>query len=258
MDNFKIKNEFLLRNFTNFPEADLINDESELEVLNKLIETLSILKQTKLLTLLIFLIFLISLYFLLKEYPDIPWMIVSSIIGILIGILLQSEIDTLNSKFGNLSFKLYDLNYLREKGPLFLLNPHLWIESITIAFIISSGTLITGKVLDSITGTTYNKQKEIVALRLANICSGILGGIPIAGLPARTILNIKSGCTNKISNLFCSVVILLISAFMLKYMGFMPLAIIAAQVVITAIRMIMLKLLKVFMRKIKEIFTMLF
>jgi len=258
LNNMKFKrflNQFdTIKNFTSLPEADLTNEESEINVLNKLVDSFSFIKNAKLSCFLVFLITFHSLYLLLKYYPEKPWMIISSIAGILIGFFLKGKIDTLHSKFGNLTLNLFDISYLQEKGFYFFFNLHMLIESITIAFIISLGTLINAKAADSITNTRFNKQKEITALSLSNVLTGIFGGFPVAGLPARTILNIKSGCTNKISNMYCSFVILLICLLILQYMSFLPLSVIAGQVVVTAIRMINFNALENFYIKDKNCF----
>jgi SulP family sulfate permease len=78
----------------------------------------------------------------------------------------------------------------------------------------------------------------MLGLGLANIVCGLTGGIPATAALARTTLNIKSGCTNKISSGINSVFIILISFMFLKYFKFMPLAVVAAILTVVGVKMI--------------------
>jgi len=211
--------------------------ENEDNLLNKLIDHLGYLGEMKTSSFFIFLLFFISLYFLLKKYPTIPWMIIMAIVGVLFGFFFKN-LDTLKTKFGDLSFVLMDFNYLKFKPIYLLIDIRLWIDAIPIAFVVNLETLISAKIADSMTNTRFHKKRELMALFASNFISGLLGGFPVSGALARTALNIKSGATHKYSAGIGSVVMLFLSAIFMPLISYLPLPVVGAQVCIVAIRMI--------------------
>jgi SulP family sulfate permease len=187
-------------------------------------------------TFLLFLIFSIMLFVLIRIAPNIPGAIIVSPIGILIGYLstqkiIPVELQTLQTKFANLQPKLFELTN-------FVFSPKLIIPAMTVALISMLETMISARIADGMTKTKHNKNKELLGLGLANIACGLTGGIPATAALARTTLNIKSGCTSKISSGINSVFIILISFMFLKYFKFMPLAVVAAILTVVGIKMI--------------------
>jgi SulP family sulfate permease len=88
------------------------------------------------------------------------------------------------------------------------------------------------------TKTKHDKRKELIGLSLANIASGVMGGIPATAALARTSLNIKTGADSQVSARISSVSIAIISIFLLTTFRYIPLSVIAAILVFVAYRMI--------------------
>lgn len=179
---------------------------------------------------------LVLLLILMKKIPHIPGAIIISPIGILIGYLSSSNliplhIQTLESKFADLSPQLFIM-------PSLSFAPALLLPSITIAIIAILETIISGRIADGITKTKHNANKELLGLSLANIGSGLAGGIPATAALARTTLNIRSGCTDKMAASISSISIIIISLLLLTYFKYMPLALIASILTVVGLRMI--------------------
>ena len=66
-------------------------------------------------------------------------------------------------------------------------------SALSISFVALLETLISAKIADTMTKTTFNQRKEVFGLGLANIVTGIVGGIPATAALARTALNINTG-----------------------------------------------------------------
>lgn len=188
--------------------------------------------------LLIYLLFVISLYILISKYPLIPWMIISAVIGIIVG-MSGVQVETLMSKFGDLKMYFYDFRYVTQPPTLlFLINPRLYVDVIPIAFIAILETLISAKIADTMTGTRFKKQKEMRGLAISNILCGIVGGIPVTAALARTALNIKSGGNHKLAAFINSIILFFLGFFFIKFFKYLPMCVVAAQVSIVAIRMV--------------------
>ncbi len=204
-----------------------------------LIESLSHIGNASLFTFAIFLIFLALLFIIRKVLPKIPGAIILTPIGILLGYLSVSgilgiKLLTLGEKFQDLSFKLFE-------ATTFNFSTEIIVPALTVALIAILETMISAKIADGMTKTKHSKRKEMLGLGLANIASGLAGGIPATAALARTSLNIKTGATHKISATISSVFVVVLSSIMFVYFRFIPLAVIAAILVFVAINMIELE-----------------
>jgi len=189
----------------------------------------------------IFLVFLAGLFAFLKFLPKVPGAIVLAPVGILFGYLgtiglLPSYllVQTLGSKYPEIQGKLFEM-------PKFFFDNSLLAAAGTVAFVAILETMISAKIADGMTKTKHDKRKEMFGLGAANIVSGLMGGIPATAALARTSLNIKSGATDKMSATISSIAIGLISVVFLTYFSYIPLAVVAAILVFTAVRMVEMK-----------------
>lgn len=187
-------------------------------------------------TFIIFALFLAALFLFIEIFPRIPGAIVLAPIGILIGYLssigiLPFTLGTLGSKFPNMDATLFSL-------PSFSFESSLITAGLAVALVAILETMISAKIADGMTKTKHNKRKEMFGLGLANIGSGLAGGIPATAALARTALNVKTGANDKTSAMIGSIAVALISLIFLKYFVFIPLAVIAAILVFIAIRMV--------------------
>lgn len=97
----------------------------------------------------------------------------------------------------------------------------------TLAILGSIDTLLTSIVADSITGVKHKPNKELIGQGIGNALCAITGSLPGAGATMRTVLNIKSGATHKISGMIHSITLLLIVLFLAPLASQVPLAILA-------------------------------
>lgn len=199
-------------------------------------ETMKHLGSASLTAVICFAISLALLLVLAKKMPKVPGAILLAPLGILLGYLSQSgainlALQTLGSKYPEIAPKLFAV-------PEFFFNSSLIVPAITVAVVAILETMISAKIADGMTKTKHNKRKEMFGLGLANIGSGLFGGIPATAALARTSLNVKTGANNQMSATVSSICIALISLLLLTYFRFIPLAIIAAILVFVAIRMV--------------------
>ncbi len=202
---------------------------------NNLVESFSHLSSTSLPALVLFLFSTFFLFAFAKLLPKLPSAIFLAPIGIVIGMLSQS---------GSLPFQLITLGQKFEINPAIFLNPHLSFHptllsaGFTVAVIAILETMLSAKIADGMTKTKHNGRKEMMGLGLANIVSGLVGGIPATAALARTSLNVKTGGTNQMSATISSIAIAVIAMLLLGYFRYIPMAVIAAILVYVAIRMI--------------------
>lgn len=187
-------------------------------------------------------IFLVSLTILIlfsRYLKRVPGAIVVALLGIILGMattrgFLPFELQTLATKFGDLKGSLISIPHFSFS----FVNFSLVKASFAIALVAILETLISAKIADGMTKTRFNQRKEVFGLGLANVFSGIFGGIPATAALARTALNIKSGSTHRTSGIINAVLVGVIAVFFLSTFKFLPLPIVAAILVFVAIRMV--------------------
>jgi len=97
----------------------------------------------------------------------------------------------------------------------------------TLAVLGTIDTLLTSIVADSITQTRHQPNKELVGQGLGNALCAFAGAIPGAGATMRTVINIKSGGTNRLSGIFHALILLLIVIFFAPLAAAIPMAVLA-------------------------------
>ena len=194
---------------------------------------------------LIFIAFTLSTLFILfwnKKIPKIPGAAIISFVGIVSMLIIKHfnfsfDILTLGDKYNSIHATLFK-NPFSQFNLSLLLRKDIWIISIATAIIAILETLISGQIANIMTKTKFNRHKEILGLSIANIGSGIFGGIPATAALARTALNIKSGANHKTSAIINSIFIGIISIFFIKYFELIPMFVIASILVVVAINMV--------------------
>jgi len=201
-----------------------------------IIESFRHISDTSLSTFGIFTLFLIALFVLRKTLPRLPGALALSPVGILLGYLATTgtiplKLATLGSVFGTIEFRFFEI-------PNFEFSPVFITTAAAIALVAILETMLSAKIADGMTGTKHDEKKEMLGLGLANIASGLAGGIPATAALARTALNVKTGANDKVSAAISSVSLALISFFLLRYFSYIPMAVIAAILVFVAVQMI--------------------
>jgi SulP family sulfate permease len=123
--------------------------------------------------------------------------------------------------------------------------PHLTLPLIaslagpafTIALLGAIESLLSAVVADGMIGGRHRSNIELVAQGVANIASPLFGGMPATGAIARTATNVKNGGGTPVAGMTHAVTLLLITLFFGRWAGLIPLATLAAILVVVAFHM---------------------
>lgn len=116
---------------------------------------------------------------------------------------------------------------------------------ITLAIILTSETLLTGLVCNSITKTQISPRLLVASQGLGNALCGLTGSLPGAAATMRTVAALKTGASTKIAAFTSSIVLFIL---LYKFSGFVaeiPLCVLAAILIKIGSDIIDTKLLKV-------------
>ncbi len=97
-------------------------------------------------------------------------------------------------------------------------------------------SLLSAVVADGMIGGRHRSNMELVAQGVANIASPLFGGMPATGAIARTATNIKSGGRTPVAGIVHALTLLLITLFFGRWAALIPLAALAAIVLVVAYR----------------------
>jgi len=112
------------------------------------------------------------------------------------------------------------------------------VPAMTLAVLLSIDTLKTCVVLDALTRSRHNSNRELIGQGLGNVASSVVGGIPGAGTMGATLVNISSGAQSQLSGVIEG--ILALAAFLVlgALISWVPVAALAGILIVIGVRMI--------------------
>lgn len=96
-------------------------------------------------------------------------------------------------------------------------------------------SLMTATIVDDLTDTTSDKNRECKGQGIANIGAGLLGGMAGCAMIGQSIINIKSGGRTRLSTLTAGVVLLLLVVFLGAWVAKIPMAALVAVMIMVSI-----------------------
>jgi sulfate permease, SulP family len=157
--------------------------------------------------------------------PRWPAMLIVVALAALAAFALRLPVDTIGSQFGGIPRDL----------PMPAL-PRLSLEkvqavmpnAISFALLGAIESLLSAVVADSMTGRRHRSNCELVGQGIANIVSGLFGGICVTGTVARTATNVRAGAHSPVSGIAHSLFLLLFILVAAPLASYIPLAVLAA------------------------------
>ena len=110
-------------------------------------------------------------------------------------------------------------------------------SAFTIAVLGSIESLLSATVADGITGSKTGSNTELIGQGVANMMVPFFGGIPVTGAIARTMTNITNGGRTPIAGVIHAIVLLVIFLFMMPLINLVPMACLAAVLIVVSYNM---------------------
>lgn len=112
------------------------------------------------------------------------------------------------------------------------------VPALTLAVLLSIDTLKTCMVLDALTHSRHNSNRELIGQGLGNVASAMIGGIAGAGQMGATLVNMSSGAVSRLSGIFEGVLALVAFLVLGALISWVPVAGLAAILIVVGVRMI--------------------
>lgn len=164
----------------------------------------------------------------------IPGPFVALIVTTVVANILHLPVETIGSRFGsiNATFPHPILPHVTLTQLGALVGP-----AFTIALLAAVESLLSAVVADGMMGGRHRSNMELVAQGVANIVAPIFGGMPATGAIARTATNVKNGGRTPVAGMVHALTLLLITLFFGRWAAAIPLAVLAAILVVVAYHM---------------------
>ena len=137
-----------------------------------------------------------------------------------------------------------DMGKLPDSLPVFLLpEVPLNLETLKIIFPVSATlavvglleSMMTASIVDDLTDSNSNKNRECVGQGVANIATGFLGGMAGCAMIGQSVINVKSGGRGRLSTLAAGVFLLLMVVFIGDWVARIPMAALVAVMIMVSI-----------------------
>ncbi|GEQ84996.1 hypothetical protein ULMS_05040 [Patiriisocius marinistellae] len=106
------------------------------------------------------------------------------------------------------------------------ISPYIF-TALTLSFLGAIDSLLTSVVADNMTKTKHNPNQELIGQGIGNSVASLFGGLPGAGATIRTVVNINSGGTTKLSGMIAAAVLLIITLVLAPVASQIPAAVLA-------------------------------
>lgn len=166
--------------------------------------------------------------------PRIPGPFIALVVTTLVVSIFDVPVETIGQRFGGLStgLPLPAVPPLTVSRAASLIGP-----AFTIALLAAIESLLSAVVADGMIGGRHRSNMELVAQGVANIASPLFGGIPATGAIARTATNVKSGGRTPVAGMIHAITLLLIMLFFGRWAGLIPMATLAAILIVVSYHM---------------------
>ena len=137
-----------------------------------------------------------------------------------------------------------DMGELPDTLPMFLL-PDIPLNfqtlliiapySIALAIVGLLESMMTATIVDELTDTNSDKNRECRGQGIANVVSGFFGGMAGCAMIGQSVINVKSGGRTRLSTLIAGVVLLIMVVFLSDWVSQIPMAALVAVMIMVSI-----------------------
>ncbi|MBC3538218.1 SulP family inorganic anion transporter [Rufibacter sediminis] len=166
----------------------------------------------------------------------IPGALIAVLVSIGLNLMFQNSFpalaiaDTHLVQLPEISSPATLLNELRFPDWASITNAQVWVVAITLAIVASLESLLSVEAVDKLDPHKRRTptNRELKAQGVGNMMSGLIGGIPLTAVIVRSSANVNAGGESKLSSFFHGVFLLLSILFLTNVLGLVPLAALAA------------------------------
>jgi SulP family sulfate permease len=170
-----------------------------------------------------------------RWHPSIPASLIAVVLATAIAAIARLDVRMVGTLPDSLPLPVFpsvDLATIRAlAGP-----------ALAVAMLCAIESLLSARVADRLAGATgaraTDPDRELFGQGLATVASGLFGGMPATGAIARTAVNVRAGAQTRVAALVHAAMLLAVVYLAAPLVGRIPLAALAAVLIMTSIRMV--------------------
>lgn len=187
-----------------------------------------------------------------KRFRYVP----GALVAVLVCVLLNEIFVATGSLFAISGVHLVQIPVAKNAGEFFNFftlpdfsqwnNPSVYVTGLTIALIASVETLLCIEAVDKMDPErrTTSSNRELKAQGVGNILSGLIGGLPVTSVIVRSSANLGANAKTKMSTITHGVLLLLCTVLVPVVLNKIPLAALAAILLLTGYKLCKISVFK--------------
>ena len=104
----------------------------------------------------------------------------------------------------------------------------IWLPAVTMALVGLLETQMTARLVDDLTDTGSDKHRESVGQGIANLVTGVFGGMGGCAMIGQTMINVKAGARTRVSTFLAGVFLLILVVVLNPVVSQIPMAALVA------------------------------
>lgn len=129
------------------------------------------------------------------------------------------------------------LRFLGEHGLGFTVE-HLLAPALSIALFSSLSSLLASTAVDTVSGEVHDSNRELIGQGLGNVAASVVGGLPGGGAASLSTMNYRCGGRTVIAGVGAALILMLLVLALGRFLTMIPKVVLAAIVVVGAVRLI--------------------
>lgn len=183
---------------------------------------------------------LVILYAAPKVSTTIPAALMALLVGTFVALATGFSIPLIGEVAQGLpSFQLEPLLNVDVSQPSFIIT-----AALTLGALGCIDTLLTAVIVDKITETKHQSNRELIGQGMGNVTSALFGGLPGAGTTMSSIVNVKAGGRTRLAGVVSSLFLLAVLLGLGTYVQYVPIPVLAAILITVGLDIIDYKGLK--------------
>lgn len=171
---------------------------------------------------------------LMSRFRRIPAYITVLGIATIAARVFHLPLETIGTRFGGIPS---GFPHLRLPHVSFGTLQSLISPAITVAMLGAIESLMSAVVADRMSGDKHNPNVELIGQGVANVVSPLFGGLPATGAIARTATNVRSGARTPVAGMTHALTLAAVLLFAAPLASFIPLASLAAILLVVSYNM---------------------
>jgi len=163
--------------------------------------------------------------------PKWPGYLIAIVAATVITALLKLPVETVGDRFHSMAT---GVPLPRMPKSSWALLHEVVPSAFVIAFLAGIESLLSATVADGMTGRRHRSGQELVGMGVANIASGLFGGLPATGAIARTATSIRAGGRTPMAGMFHALFLLVFTVLAGKWLALVPMTALAAVLLMVA------------------------